>query len=196
MKRQFVVILIVMTGIFAAITVFAQRRAGNETAKEIDAVSCGRSPVTPRSSFSYDQVMKEIDATSASLKNNLDGTGAQGVDELILNERGGIIRLTQGRLRKPPGPEQIQACSAAAIEDANRLQGLLKEIQQFWASFETEDAVDLAKGAGDAAAIVVDKLKSKNFDAAQEAFGTIREGCRDCHFSHRETTSTGFVIKP
>ena len=59
-----------------------------------------------------------------------------------------------------------------------------------------DDAVDLAKGAQDAAATVVDKVKGKDFDAEQVAFGTIREACRDCHFSHRQTTGTGFVIKP
>ena len=140
--------------------------------------------------------MKAIDVTSASLKKNLDGTGAQGVDEIILNERGGLIRVAADRQGKPPAPEQIQACSAAAVEDAAKLQGLLKQIQEFWASFDTHDAVDLAKGAQDAAATVVDKVKGKDFDAAQVAFGTIREACRDCHFSHRQTTGTGFVIKP
>lgn len=196
MYRRIFLTLTVITGISVTITAFSQRRTGNEVAKEIDSISCGRSPKTARSGFDYNQVMKEIDATSASLKNNLDGTGAPGVDELLLNERGGIIRLPQGRLRKPPSPERIQECSAAAIEDANKLQELLKEIQRFWASFETEDAVDLAKSTGSAASTVIEKLRGKNFDAAQEAFGTLREGCRDCHFSHRETTSTGFIIKP
>ena len=170
MNRQFVVILAAITGVFA-ITAFAQHRP-------------------------YNQVMKEIDATSTSLKKNLDGTGAQGVDEIILNERGGLIRLRQERQGKPPSPEQIQASAAAALEDAAKLQGLLKEIQQFWASFDTNDAVDLAKSAQDAAATVADKVKGKDFDAAQVAFGTIREGCRDCHFAHRETTAKGFIIKP
>ncbi len=196
MNRRFVLTIIVIMGIFAAITAFAQRRDRSVAGRDIDAITCGRSKAAPHSEFSYDQVMKEIDATSSSLKNNLDGTGAQGIDEVVLNERGGFIRLAQGRLRKPPTPEQIQACSAAAVEDATKLQALLKEIQQFWASFETEDAVDLAKNAQAAAGTVVEKLKGKDFDAAQEAFGTIRENCRDCHFSHRETTAKGFIIKP
>jgi hypothetical protein len=104
--------------------------------------------------------------------------------------------MAQGKLAKPPTPEQLQVCTAAAVQDATKLQTLLKEIQNFWASFETEDAVDLAKNAQDAAAKVIDKVKTKDFDAAQEAFGTMRESCRDCHFSHRETTGNGFIIKP
>ena len=196
MNRRLVLLVIVSTGVFAAITAVAQRRDRSVAGKDIDAISCARSAAAPDSEFSYDQVMKEIDATSTSLKNNLDGTGAQGIDEVILNERGGFIRLAQGRLRKPPTPDQIQACSAAAVEDATKLQALLKEIQQFWSSLQTEDAVDLAKHAEAAAGTVVDKIKRKDFDAAQEAFGTIRENCRDCHFSHRETTAKGFIIKP
>ena len=188
MNRQFVLITVVITGIFAAVTGYAQRR-------DTDAVSCGQSAAMPRAS-SYDEAMKAIDVTSASLKKNLDGTGTQGVDEIILNERGGLIRMAADRARKPPSEEQIQACSAAAVEDAAKLQGLLKQIQEFWASLNTHDAVDLTKSALDGTATVVDKVKSKDFDAAQVAFGTIREACRDCHFAHRQTTGTGFVIKP
>ena len=195
MNRRFVLMMIVITGIFAALTVFAQGRAAPPAAKEIDVVSCGQSQTMP-SSNSYNQIMKAIDAVSASLKKNLDGTGAQGVDEIILNERGGLIRVAADRFRKPPSEEQIQACSAAAVQDAAKLQELLKQVQEFWAYFDTHDAVDFAKSAQDAAATVVDKVKGKDFDAAQVSFGTIRETCRDCHFSHRQTTRTGFIIKP
>jgi hypothetical protein len=199
MTRRLVLIMIVIAGAFAVragMAAAAQRRANVQAAKDIESITCGQSPAAAPAEFSYDQVMKEIEATSASLKKNLDGTGAQGVDEVILNERGGLIRMAQGKLSKPPTTEQLQVCTVAAQQDAAKLQGLLKEIQNFWASFETEDAVDLAKNAQDAAAKVIDKVKTKDFDAAQEAFGTIRESCRDCHFSHRETTNNGFVIKP
>ena len=84
----------------------------------------------------------------------------------------------------------------SVLEDAAKLQGLLKQIQEFWASLDTHDAIDLAKSAQDGASTVMDKIKGKDFDAAQVAFGTIREACRDCHFSHRQTTGEGFVIKP
>src|SRR5262249_3481641 len=199
MTRRLVLITIVIAGAFvagAAMTAASQRRANVQAAKDIESITCGQSPAAALAEFSYDQVMKEIEVTSASLKKNLDGTGAQGVDEVILNERGGLIRMAQGKLSKPPTPEQLQVCTAAAQQDAAKLQGLLKEIQNFWASFETEDEVDLAKTPQNAAAKVIDKVKPKDFDAAQEAFGTIRETCRDCHFSHRETTGNGFIIKP
>jgi hypothetical protein len=172
MNRQFALLTIAIAGIiFVAVTTFAQRRP-------------------------HDQLMKEIDVVSASLKKNLDGTGAQGVDEIILNERGGLIRIAQARKGKPPSEEQIQASAAAALEDAAKLQALMKEIQQFWASVDANDAVDFAKSAQAGATTVVEKIKSKDFDGAQVAFGTVRETCRDCHFAHRETTGKGFIIKP
>jgi hypothetical protein len=195
MNRRSISMMIVITGIFAAVTALAQRPAGEQTAKDGNSLPCTPSPATPQSG-SYNHIMKAIDAVSASLKKNLDGTGAQGVDEIILNERGGLIRVAADRLRKPPAEEQIQACSAAAIQDATKLQEFLKQVQEFWAYFDTHDAVDLARSGQDAAATVVDKLKGKDFDAAQVSFGTIRETCRDCHFSHRQTTRTGFIIKP
>jgi hypothetical protein len=195
MNRQSFLLMIVITGIFAAVTAFAQRLAGNQDVKETEVLPCGQSPATPQSN-SYNHIMKAIDAVSASLKKNLDGTGAQGVDEIILNERGGLIRVAADRLRKPPTEQQIQACSAAAVQDAAKLQELLKQVQDFWAYFNTQDAIDLAKSAQDGAATVGDKVKAKDFDAAQVSFGTIRENCRDCHFSHRQTTRTGFIIKP
>src|SRR5688572_1823119 len=140
MNRKFVLSMIMITGIFAAFTTFAQRRP-------------------------YDQFMKEVDATSASLKKHLDATGAQGVDEVILNERGGLIRMRQERAGRPPSAEQLQASADAALQDATKLQALFKEIEQFWAAVDTSDAVDLSKSAQTAAATVIEKVKGKDFDA-------------------------------
>jgi hypothetical protein len=195
MNRQIVLIMIIITGIFVAVTALAQGGGREVVGKELAAISCSQSSITSQSN-AYNQIMKAIDATSASLKKNLDGTGAPGLDEIILNERGGFIRLGADRLGKPPSDEQKQACAAAAAQDAAKLLLLFRQIQDFWASFDTQDAVDLARSAQDGAASVVDKVKNKEFDAAQIAFGTIREACRDCHFSHRQTTGSGFVIKP
>src|SRR5262245_41748024 len=118
MNRRLVLTTIVIMVMFVAITALAQRRDRSVAGKDLDAITCGRSTAAGHSEFSYEQVMKEIDAISSSLKNNLDGTGAKGIDEVILNERGGFIRLAQGTLRKPPTADQIQACSTAAVEDA------------------------------------------------------------------------------
>ena len=83
-----------------------------------------------------------------------------------------------------------------AVQDAEKLQGLFKETEAFWAQFNTKDAVDHAKNAQKAFAEISAKAKNNDIKAAQKAYGTIGSICGDCHFSHREDTGKGFVIKP
>jgi hypothetical protein len=171
MHRHFVPIMILIAAIFAAMTAFAQRP--------------------------YDDIMKDIQATSASLKKNLDGTGAQGKGAVLLDGRGRPIRGAQNKQASGPrSPEEIRASAAAALEDATKLEGLFKEVGQFWASVETEDAVTFAKTAEEAAAAIVNKVRGNDYSAAQTAYGTIEQSCVYCHFSHREKTGNGFIIKP
>ncbi len=174
MNRKFVLTMIVIAGLFAAVTSFAQHRP-------------------------YDQVMKDISATSESLKTNLDGTGAESYEPVRLNERGGILRNRGGGGNRPTGPrteEEIQASAAAAVEDATKLEGLFSEIEQYWTSFNTRDAVSLAKTSQDAAATIVDRVHGNDFDAAQRAFRDVQQACIHCHFTHRERTIDGFIIRP
>ena len=105
--------------------------------------------------------MKDVGATFASLKKNLDGNSA-----------------------------------AAAAQDAVKLEASFKEAETFWAQFNTKDAVDLAKEAQEAVAQVGAKAKDNDIKAAQTAYGAIGRICGDCHFSHREDTGKGFIIKP
>ncbi len=86
--------------------------------------------------------------------------------------------------------------AAAAVQDAGKLEELFKETETFWAKFNTKDAVDHAKNAQKAFAEIGAKAKSNDMKAAQKAYGTIGSICGDCHFSHREDTGKGFVIKP
>ncbi len=172
MNRHFVLSMIVVAVIFAGITTFAQHRP-------------------------YDQVMKEIGATSESLKTNLDGTGAESYEPIRLNERGGILRNQAGS--RPTGPrtnEQIQASAAAAVEDATKLAGLFREIEQYWIALNTRDAIGLAKSSHESAATIVENINGNDFDAAQIAFRDVQQACIHCHFTHRERTIDGFVIKP
>ena len=136
MNRQFVLTMIVIAGVFAGATAFAQHRP-------------------------YDQVMKDVGATFASLRKNLDGNSA-----------------------------------AAAVEDAAKLEGLFKETEAFWAPFNTKDALNFAKGAREAATAVGTAAKGGDVKAAQESYARIQKNCAGCHFSHREETGKGFLIKP
>ena len=136
MNRQLSLIIIVTAALIAGTTAFAQHRP-------------------------YTQVMKDVGATFASLKKNLDGNSA-----------------------------------AAAAGDAVKLEASFKEAEAFWAQFNTKDAVDLAKEAQEAVAQVGAKAKDNDIKAAQTAYGAIGRICGDCHFSHREDTGKGFIIKP
>ena len=136
MKRQLVSAMIVIAGIFAVVTAFAQQRP-------------------------HDQVMKDIGATFANLKKNLDANS-----------------------------------SAAAVDDAAKLEGLFRETEAFWQAVNTEDAVGFAKSAAAAAAAVGAAAKGNDTKAAQASYSAIQKNCGVCHSAHREQTGNGFVIKP
>ena len=84
----------------------------------------------------------------------------------------------------------------AAAQDAEKLEGLFKETEAFWAKFNTKDAVEHARNAQKALAEVGAKAKANDMKAATKAYGSIGSICGDCHFSHREDTGKGFIIKP
>lgn len=137
MNRHSVLIIIVIMGVLAGVAAFAQQQRP------------------------YNLVMKDVGATFASLKKNLDANSA-----------------------------------GAAVEDAAKLEALFKETEAFWARFHTKDAVDFAQGARDAAAAVGTAAKGNDTKAAQASYTAIQKTCGGCHFTHREQTGTGFVIKP
>ena len=174
MNRYFVLSIIVVAVLLTSLTTFAQQRP-------------------------YDQIMKEIGPTSESRRTSLNGTGARSYEPTRLNERGGVLRNRPGGGGGPSGPrteEEIQASAAAAVEDATKLEELFKEIEQFWASLNTHDAVELAKTSHESAATIVEKINGNDFDAAQIAFRDVQQACIHCHFTHRERTIDGFSIRP
>ena len=109
----------------------------------------------------YNQIMKDVGTTFASLKKNLDANSA-----------------------------------TAAAQDAVKLEELFTETEAFWASFDTKDAISFAKRARDAAAAVGAAARGNDIKAAQESYSVIQKSCANCHFSHREETGKGFLIKP
>ena len=137
MNRQVVFILIVIAAVLVGATAFAQQHRP------------------------YNQIMKDVGATFASLKKNLDANSA-----------------------------------TAAAQDAAKLEGLFMETEAFWASFDTKDAINFAKRARDAAAAVGAAARGNDIKAAQESYSVIQKSCANCHFSHREETGKGFLIKP
>jgi len=137
MNRQFVVIVIVIVGVFAGASGFAQQHRP------------------------YNQIMKDVAATFASLKKNLDANSA-----------------------------------TAAAADAAKLEGLFTETEAFWTPLDTKDAVNSAKRAREASAAVGAAARSNDLKAAQASYSVIQKSCANCHFTHREETGKGFLIRP
>lgn len=137
MNRPFLLIIIVTAGVFAAGMASAQQHRP------------------------YDQIMKDVGATFASLRKNLDANTA-----------------------------------AAAAEDAAKLERLFTETEAFWAPLNTRDAVGFAKSAREASAAVGAAAKNNDIKAAQASVAAVQKSCGLCHFSHREETDKGFLIKP
>ena len=137
MNRLFFLITIAVVGTVVVATAFAQQHRP------------------------YNQIMKDVGSTFASLKKNLDANSA-----------------------------------AAAAADAAKLEGLFTETEAFWARLNTRDAVGFAKSAREASAAVGAAAKNNDIKAAQASVATVQKFCGLCHFSHREETDKGFLIKP
>jgi cytochrome c556 len=137
MNRQFVLTIIVIAAVFAGATALAQQHRA------------------------YNLIMKDVGATFANLKKNLDENSA-----------------------------------AAAAQDAAKLEALFTETEGFWAPLNTQDAVNMAKRARDAAAAVGTAAKANDIKAAQTSYSLIQKNCGNCHLSHREDTGKGFLIRP
>ena len=137
MNRQFVFTIIIIAALCAAASAFAQQHRP------------------------YNQIMKDVGTTFASLKRNLDANSA-----------------------------------AAAAEDAAKLEGLFTETEAFWTPLDTKDAINFAKRARGGAAAVAAAAKGNDIKAAQTSYAVIQKSCANCHFTHREETGKGFLIKP
>ena len=138
MNRQFAIVLILVTGAFAGVAAFGQQKRP------------------------YNELMKDISATYASVKKSLDANAG-----------------------------------ATAAADAVKLQGLFKDTEDFWTQFKTKDALDVAKGAQDAAGAIVAAAKANNIQKAQASYNALGKSCNGCHASHREQMpDKSFKIKP
>jgi cytochrome c556 len=171
MSRRIAVVVILIAALLAATTVFAQQRP-------------------------YNLIMKDIQSTFASLKKSLDA-GAPA-PAAAAGGRGGAPEEGggggQGRGAAPAAWDP--AVRDAAAQDAIKLQGLFKETEAFWAKFDTHDAMNFAKSAQDGADQVAAAAKGNDPKKAQAAYAAIQKNCGTCHFTHREETGKGFLIKP
>jgi hypothetical protein len=170
MSRRIAVAVILIAALLAATTIFAQQRP-------------------------YNLIMKDIQGTFASLKKNLDASGVAAAAPAA-GGRGAAPAAEEGGGRGAAPANWDQAARDSAAQDAQKLQGLFKETEAFWAKFDTHDAMNFAKSAQDGADQVVAAVKANDARKAQAAYTAIQKNCGTCHFSHREETGKGFLIKP
>ena len=93
--------------------------------------------------------------------------------------------------------EDLDSDLAAAAATAGKLEGLLKETEDFWTEFKTKDAIDAAKGAQGVVRAVAAAARNKDVKNAKNAASGLGKFCAACHNSHREQLpDKSYRIKP
>jgi cytochrome c556 len=170
MSRRIAVVVILITALMAATTIFAQQRP-------------------------YNEVMKDIQSTFQNLKKSLDASGVTAAPAAA-GGRGAPPPAAEADAGKGAPPNWDQSVRDSAVQDAQKLEALFKETESFWAKFDTHDAMNFAKSAQDGAGQVAAAAKANDPRKAQAAYTAIQKNCGTCHFSHREETGKGFLIRP
>ena len=107
---------------------------------------------------------------------------------IVMKEIGATVEI----LRK-----DLDADLAAAAATASKLEGLLKETEDFWTEFKTKDAIDAAKGAQGVVRAVAAAARNKDLQNAKNAASGLGKFCAACHNSHREQLpDKSYRIKP
>ena len=154
MSRRIAVVVILIAALLAASTIFAQQRP-------------------------YNQIMKDVQTTFASLKKSLDAgapapaAAAGGRGGAPAEEGGGGGGGQRGAAPAAWDP----AVRDAAVQDATKLQGFFKETEAFWAKFDTHDAMNFAKSAQDGADQVAAAAKANDPKKAQASYAVIQKNC-------------------
>jgi hypothetical protein len=103
------------------------------------------------------------------------------------------VNATYERLKKSLDAQNDKQ----AFEDASKLQALFKEVEQFWAPFDTKDALDAARGAGNSFAALSRSVQVNNFQQALTTYTSAAQYCRNCHSVHRiQAADKSYRIKP
>jgi cytochrome c553 len=103
------------------------------------------------------------------------------------------VGTTFGTLRKTLDSGDLGAAAA----DAEKLERLFKEVEDFWTPFKTKDAIDTARGARDAFTAVAVAARAKDVPEAGARASGIGAFCTRCHGSHREQMpDKTYRIKP
>jgi len=75
--------------------------------------------------------------------------------------------------------------SDSAAEDAQKLAGLFKQVEAFWAKSKTEDAIAFAQAGEKASSQAAESAKANNLDQASAAVNDIGKTCKGCHGAYK-----------
>jgi hypothetical protein len=94
-------------------------------------------------------------------------------------------------------PKDIAAKDGKAVSaDGQKLDGILKQVEDFWQKRNVPDAVNFAKQAQLAAEAISKAGDAGNLDQATAEIKNLQANCMGCHMAHRERTPEGtFKIK-
>ena len=93
--------------------------------------------------------------------------------------------------------ENLDKRNSVAADDAAKLQALFKEVQEFWARYETKDAIEASEGAQAAFAALAESVKVNNFQQASTTYTAAGRFCATCHSVHRvQAADQSYLIKP
>jgi hypothetical protein len=84
-----------------------------------------------------------------------------------------------------------------SAQDAAKLQALFKEVEDFWARYDTRDAIEASQGAANAFAALAESVKVNNFQQALTTYTAAGRFCASCHSVHRvQAADQSYLIKP
>ncbi|MDQ6676230.1 MAG: hypothetical protein M3Z09_02920 [Acidobacteriota bacterium] len=84
---------------------------------------------------------------------------------------------------------------AEAATDAEKVAGIFKQVEAFYAKSNTEDAVKWATTAQTAATEVAAAATAGDFERAGAGVKQISGTCGPCHTAHREKIEGGYKLK-
>lgn len=82
-----------------------------------------------------------------------------------------------------------------AAADADRLEDVFRQVEDFWGQRNVQDAVAFTQTARTALAAASKDAKAEDFEAALADLKTLQTTCAGCHAAHREGEPGSFSIK-
>ena len=92
------------------------------------------------------------------------------------------VATAAGALRKSVAAPDFMA----SAEQAQRLERLFKETEDFWTKFKTKDAIDAARGARELSTAIAAAANGRDAQKLKTSADGLGRFCTTCHDSHRE----------